>query len=179
MYTLIPEQSTKYLKNEYRIRVLILLFLFMSLGVWVGVISLFPSYVVSVTEEKKALAEAGVVEQSAQSASTTSAMAQITEANSAIKTLENSQDSLMLSSIVEDITNRRTAGVVINDFEVGRTGGTGTNIVIEGKAATRDALVAFKNNLASDTRFSKVDLPVSDLAAATGVNFDISVTGIQ
>ncbi len=179
MYTLIPEQSAAYLKKEYRIRVFILALLFMSLGVWIGIVTLFPSYVISVTQEKRALAEAGTVEQTARSASTTAAIAQIGAANSAVTTLQKSQDTLMISSIIEDISSRRVPGVTITDFEISRSGAAGTVIVIQGKAASRDALVSFKNNLASDSRFSKVDLPVGDLASDTNISFSISITGIQ
>ena len=177
-YTLIPEQSAKFLKKEYRIRVLILLFLFLSLGVWIGIVSLFPSYIASVTQEKKALAQAGAIEQTTQSTTTTATMAQIGAANAAISTLQAGQDTLMLSSLVEDIAGRRVPGIVITDFEIGRTGTTTTDIVINGKAASRAALVAFKGNLVADSRFSKVDLPVSNLAADTNVSFTISLKSI-
>ena len=179
MYTLIPEQSVKFLRKEYRIRVIILLFLFLSLAIWIGLVTLFPSYIVSVTQEKRALSQAGAIEQTALSASTTSAIAQIVAANSAMATLQKSQDTLMLSSIVEDIASRRVPGISITDFEIGRTGGTGTNIVIQGKAASRTALVSFENNLSSDSRFSKVYLPVGDLAADTNISFTMNLTGIQ
>jgi len=179
MYTLIPEQSARHLKKEYHIRVIILLFLFMSLGIWIGIVTLFPSYISSVAEEKRVLAQAGAVEQTAQSASTTAALAQISSGNTAIATLQNSQDTLMISSVIEDIAGRRVPGISITDFEVGRAGPTGTNIVIDGKAATREALVSFENNLSDDSRFSKVYLPVQYLAADTNISFTIDITGIQ
>jgi len=179
MYTLIPEQTAKYLKREYRIRVIILVALFMSLGVWIGIISLFPSYVVSITQEKKALDLAGTVEQTAQSASTSAATRQISAGNLAITTLQKNQDILMISSIIEDIASRRVPGITINDFEVGRSGTQETNIVIQGKAATRNELDSFKNNLETDSRFSKVDLPVEYLAADTNISFSINLTGIE
>jgi hypothetical protein len=179
MYTLIPEQIAKRLKKEYHIRVLILLSLFLSLGIWVGIIMLFPSYVISVTQEKKALAEAGSDTQKAQSASTTAAISQITVANSSITALQSSQDTLMISSIVEDITSRRIPGITISDFEIGRTDGTGTKILIQGKAATRVDLVAFENNLKADSRLTKVTLPVEDLASDTNISFTINMMGIQ
>lgn len=179
MYTLIPEQSAQHLKREYRIRVLILLFLFMSLGIWIGIVTLFPSYVVSVTQEKRALTEAGAMKQTALSASTTSAGSQIAAANSEIATLQGGQDTLMLSSIIEDISQRLVPGVTVDDFEISRNGATGTNILIQGKAATRQDLVLFEDNLSNDSRFSKVYLPVSDLAADSGITYAMNITGIQ
>jgi hypothetical protein len=179
MHTLIPEQLARFLKNEYRIRVVILLLLFMSLGIWFGIVSLFPSYIISVTQERGALNQADAIEKSAESTTTTAALAAITTSNGLIKTLEASQDTLMLSSIVEDIAVRRIPGITINDFEIGRADATSTNIVIQGTATTRDILVNFENNLKADSRFSKVDLPVSDLAKNSDITFSMSITGIR
>jgi len=47
--------------------------------------------------------------------------------------------------------------------------------VLTGEAATRDDLVAFKDALNSDSCFSNVDLPLSDLVSRDNIDFEINL----
>jgi len=181
MYILLSKNEIKHLKHEYRIRTAILMLFFISGAVWVGIVTLFPSYIFSAAQEQKASDEAGKIDTNRQAHGSGQLAAEIRDANTRINLLANVQDKIFLSSIIEDIVNERPVGLTINTMGIAHVGNatTKTSITLSGNAATRDILVAFKRSLEADPRFEKVFLPVSSLAQDTNINFTMSVNGIQ
>lgn len=181
MQTLLPKNELHHIRHEYRLRCLILLLFFFSGAVWIGIISLFPAYLISVTEEHNAEAQAGAIDHTRQSSGAQQTSAQVKDANALIKTVTASEDTIFFSSLVEDIDSRRVPGMIITDFNLAHAANTKSQsvITIGGNAATRNILVAFEQNLESDPRLSVVELPVSDLAQQTDINFTISMRGIE
>ena len=173
MYILLSKNEIKHLKHEYRIRTAILMLFFISGAVWVGIVTLFPSYIFSAAQEQKASDEAGKIDTNRQAHGSGQLAAEIRDANTRINLLANVQDKIFLSSIIEDIVNERPVGAHVGNAT------TKTSITLSGNAATRDILVAFKRSLEADPRFEKVFLPVSSLAQDTNINFTMSVNGIQ
>jgi hypothetical protein len=52
-------------------------------------------------------------------------------------------------------------------------------VVLQGKALTREGLIAFKKNLEQDKRFSGVELPISDLAKSKDIPFALRLSYSQ
>ncbi len=183
MYTLLPEQKVADLQKEYRIRVIILALFFLSGAVWIGISSLLPSYIIAVIQEQNAENSLSRIKQTTQTPVNASVAATVSTSNAQIKLVKNSEDPVVFSGIIENIANRRTPGILINDIEIAHASAdvrvTATNLSIRGVASTRDALVAFQSALAADPEFSKVDLPVSDLARSTDLTFSLNVTTLH
>jgi Tfp pilus assembly protein PilN len=190
MRTLLPKNEIRHLKHEYRLRVVILLFLFLSAAVWVGIVSLFPAYILSVVEGTNASNEATKISNNLTTTSSNQTNTGVKDANNVIAAVASTQDSLFFSSLIEDIDARRVPGMIITNFSLSHANGgagsasantavSGSAISISGTAATRDVLVAFEQNLENDPRLTKVELPVSALALETNINFTMSMQGIQ
>ncbi len=182
MYTLIPQENIKHLTYEYRLRFVTALFIFLSFAVWVGIVSLFPSYIVSVTEEGYATRQAEAIKTSPTSKTSTALNHQIGGINAITGSIFRSQDSFSFSNVIEGITKHRVPGISITSFEVARTsmadGSSSITTVIRGQAVTREALSTFKKALELDPKTLKVDWPVSNLAQSKNINFyitDISI----
>ena len=107
--------------------------------------------------------------------------AQVVATNNLVRTLSAAQDSIFFSSIVEDVVSHRTDGVVITSLSLSHVPNTTnqSSIAISGNALTRDNLVAFERSLEADPQFTKVVLPVSNLARDTDINFNITMLSTQ
>lgn len=190
MRTLLPKKEIRHLKHEYRLRCAILLLFFLSAAVWVGIVSLFPAYILSVIEGQNAFNEATKISTNLEDQGGNQIAAEEKDANAVIGAIASTQDSLFFSSLIEDIDARRVPGMIITSFnvshEIGGAGSLEDNVAanqsvisISGTAATRDVLVAFQQNLESDPRLTDVELPVSALAEETDINFTMNMQGIQ
>lgn len=65
-------------------------------------------------------------------------------------------------------------GVVIKDFRFSQSNTLGT-ITLSGLSETRENLANFRDNLESDTRFVKVDLPISNLIKDRDLLFSMTL----
>ncbi len=183
MYTLLPEQQIKNLAREYHVRLLILGFFCLSGAIWIGVGSLLPSYIISVMQQQNAQKHLAEIEKTTKTPVNASVAAEVAASNAQILLIKNAQDPVVFSAIIEDLANRRTAGISLSGMEVVHAPGDGnpnkTSVVIRGKAATRDGLVAFQHALGADPEFTKVYLPISNLAKGTNIDFSITLVGIH
>ena len=183
MYTFLPEQNIKIAQREYHVRVLILFLFCLSAAIWIGIASLFPSYIISLMQERGAVNHLQTVRNTTQTPISASVAAQVAAANANINLIKNSVDPVVFSSIVETIVNQRIPGISINDIEIAHTpvasNPAATAIAVRGTATTRDVLVAFQHALSGNPSFSQVNLPISDLARSTNVPFSITFTGLH
>jgi hypothetical protein len=190
MRTLLPKNEIQHIKHEYLLRWIILVLFFLSVAVWIGIISLFPAYIFSAAEGKNASDRAVKVDNELETENNNQILAEARDANTVIHAIAGTQDSLFFSSLIEDIDARRVPGMIVTSFSLSHVGGgagsdsantavNASTISISGTAATRDILVAFEQNIENDPRLTKVELPVSALAENTNINFTMSMQGIQ
>lgn len=69
----------------------------------------------------------------------------------------------------------RPKGVIVDHvmYSSGTTGG----LLLDGSAATREGINAYRQALQADPRFETVSVPVGDLAGAKGGQFSVTLTG--
>lgn len=171
-HALLPPKTVKALKTEYRVRLLIVFLFFASLAIVISAFFLFPSYLVSGMAERTASAQAG----GAGAATDTAAVpADLSAAGSLVSAISSSV-SPPLSPVVLHIASIRPAGISIASFDVAYSGAASSTVTIEGSAATRDDLVAFKKVLEADTAFSGVEIPISDLAPSSDLQFSLQMS---
>ena len=178
-YTLLPEKEIKKLKKEYRTRLVIFLLFFMSCSVFVGIISLAPAYIFSYTQEKEVLDRLAELQIKRQTDVVGSIKKELTDVTTIINKIKTGSDSVIYSNIVSKIISQKPSGVSIKSFDMQATGESATSTiiaVIQGKAITRESLVAFKDRLTKDPLISKVELPVSDLAKSRDISYSIKVS---
>src|ERR1035437_3009523 len=182
MYTLIPEKNCKHVRYEYRLRFTTLILLFFSLASWIGVGSLFPSYIISVTEEGAAVRQANEIKASPLSKSATAINEQANSINTLVESVLKTQDTFFFSTIIEDLAKKKVSGVSITGFELTHrrdaASSTGAVGVIHGKALTRDALSAFENSLNTDTTIERVKFPLSSLTQSKDILFTLTIKSI-
>ena len=173
-HALLPTKTVKTLKTEYRARFFIVLLFFVSFAVLIASVFLLPSYLISSLAEKSAAANA----QSAASGiatNTTSITAGLSSAGSLV-TIISSFVSPPLSTIILRIAALRPRGISITSFDVSYAGSDHSTVIIKGLAATRGNLVTFRNILEGDQVFSGVEVPISDLAPASHIQFSMQMS---
>ena len=182
MYTLIPQKYVKYLTYEYRLRFIVMLLIFLSAALWVGIVSLFPSYIVSVTEETYAVRQANSIKGNATSKTSVALNHQIAGINVLAGSILGAQDTSFFSNLVEDLAKHKVPGISITSFEIVRipnaSSTSAVTVVIRADAATRELFSAFEKSIESDTRVAKVDFPVSNFAQSKNVKFSLVITTI-
>ncbi len=177
-YTLLPEKEIKALKREYRMRLVIFFLFFMSIAVIAGIFSLTPAFILSYTQEREALEHLKKVEKNRKDKGLDSIIKELNSTNLVIKQLEENTNGVVYSKIIFKIIGYKTNGLSIKSFDVSKNPNatSSVDVIIQGKAATRDSLISFKNKLESDPLISNLELPVSDLAKSKDISYSIKIS---
>jgi zona occludens toxin (predicted ATPase) len=173
-HALLPPKTVKSLKTEYHVRFFVVLLFFISFAVLVATVFLFPSYMLSSLAEKSATANA----QSAAggiATDTAAVTAGLSSAGSLVSAMSSSV-SPSLSPIVLRMAALRPRGISITSFDISYDGSALSTLTIDGMADTRSDLVTFKNIIEGNQVFSGVEVPISDLAPASHIQFSMSVS---
>ena len=174
-YTLLPNKEMKSLKREYKTRVFIILSLFLSSGLIIGIIALTPAFIMSYVQEKEALTNIQAVQKEKEKRGIDAILAELTAASGIIERLQKSEGSINFSEMVSGIMVHRSGQIYLTSFKFEKpvTGSSTAEVIVQGKASNRDSLINFKKNLESDARISSIELPVSDLAKSKDISFAI------
>ncbi len=177
-YTLLPDKEIKSLKKEYRTRLFIVMAFFVSFGILAGLVSLVPSYVFSYTREKEALKNLQVLQDSRRERGTDVVMKDLAETQKLVDALKGHKDSAEFSQVIAEIILRKNPLVSLNSFQINQsvTASSSLNVVVQGKALTRDSLLLFKKSLEQNPLISKIDLPPSDIAKKENISFALAFT---
>lgn len=176
-YTLLPEKETKSLRTEYRIRVLVVLLFFISTGMAIGICSLVPSYIISYSQEKDALLKNQSIEKSPAEKQHEVFSTELTASSEILKKIKSEQNPVVFSDLIKKIVNYRNKNITINSIQLSNTKDASSTMemILQGKATTRDVLINFKKTLEKDTSITKVELPVSDLAKNKDIEFALRI----
>ncbi len=173
-HALLPPKTVKALKTEYHVRFFIVFLFFISFAVLVATVFLFPSYMLSSLAEKSAAWNA----QSAASGIATDTAAVttgLTSAGSLVSAISSSV-SPPLSPVILRMAALRPRGISITSFDISYDGSALSTLSIDGLADTRSDLVTFRNIIEGDQVFSGVQVPISDLAPASHIQFSMRVS---
>jgi uncharacterized phage-associated protein len=87
------------------------------------------------------------------------------------------EDQTTHSNIIQNIISHRSKNVTLSSIDISHASGTSTPwaVIVQGKSATREALLDFQKSLEGDQLFSQVELPLSDLAKSKNISFGIRI----
>lgn len=175
MFNLLPKNLKEKIKAEYKIRLLIVIFIFVIFTQMLFAVFLFPSWLVSYQKEKEVLAETENLNQnkSGPDADSTASIIALTnlKLNIINTVLKYPEAALFLETIIKS----KTPGVSLYQFIYTSTGGSGANISVSGLSLNRQDLVLFAKNLSDSAKFRTVDLPVSNLTKDKDLSFSINL----
>ena len=164
------------LRQEYLLRLAAVSGWMLVIAMVMGVLALLPAYLLSRTNLDARSAEYERLQASVASLTTGTSGAPITLLKQKLEVLAAERDDQRLTEALLTILVHRGESVGITSFNYAK-GATETVLKLRGVAADRDSLLAFQKALQLDGRFSKVELPVSNLAQEKDIEFDITLTG--
>ncbi len=172
-YTLLPHEEIKSLRREYRTRLFVIASFFISCAVVFGIISLIPSYIFSHGQESGVQERLEKLQKSRKASGTDQIEKDIAQSRAIAEKIMVDKNKIIYSESIQKILSHRSPQILLSSFEISHALGTTTpyEAIIQGKALTREALLEFKKGLESDTSFSEVDLPLSDLAKSKNISF--------
>jgi hypothetical protein len=174
MTNLIPPESKKQLVRLYWIRVFSAWSILWSLALLVGVLLMYPTYLlISGISDAYAETAADVVERTE---AFDGMVAELDTSNKEAKTIVRSSEQVKLSAFLSDIWSVAGQGVSISSVQLGRDANSIAPIVIAGKAENRQALASFRDRIESLSYVTKVALPIENLATNQDIDFTITVT---
>lgn len=175
MINLIPPHARKQVKIEYWIRVVSVWVLLSAIALLVVAVLLVPSY--TLVRSQLSAYEATYQQAAEWDASYKELEVEVAEANTNAKQLLLGSDSLKFTVVLQEIETLAGASIMVDsvDMEREETGVLET-FEVKGIAATRAALVAYRDAIEQHELFASAALPISNLAKDREVPFSITVT---
>jgi Tfp pilus assembly protein PilN len=173
MFNLLPEHHKKAARMEYLLRMATVALYLCSAAVILGAVILIPAYVstsLRIEEGERAKAALAAARSDAENPA-----AVIATIKRNVTILSALVQPVFVESIIERALTERPLGVTVAavTFQNG-INGEGT-LSIKGTARTRSSLVAFVRALEGVPYFSKVELPISNLAKNENIPFTMSI----
>lgn len=177
MRNLLSQQYKKKILTEYKLRISIVIVVFMFFTILIASGLLLPSYIVSDYRYNIAQMNAKIIKNSIEKRGQDEPISVLVDTQEKLELLTESKDETILSDVFEKIINKRSTGTKIQGLVYNiKNNGIG-EIVIAGTADNRESLLRFKKDLEKESAFSEVVLPVSDLASDADIDFSIRIAG--
>jgi|GEM_PF-1145621 len=176
-YTLLPPEEIKSLRSEYRTRLVVVASFFISCGIVLGILSLFPAFMFSYLQDHEVQMRAEKLRESRKVSGIEGIEKDLAQSRFLIDRILADKDKISYYESIQRIVLHRSPQVILTSLEIKRAVGTSTpyEVEIQGIAANRESILDFKKGLESDASFSRVDLPWSDLAKSRNINFTLKV----
>src|SRR3989338_3201592 len=168
MINLLPEEAIDKIKKRYYTKLLSVALFLLSGIIAVSIVFLLPSLFVSKLRlelAKDALAEARSRPVSKQAESLVISAKTI---NQRIALVSANESETSLGMVIDKILSYKKVGLSFSHFEL-----SGAEVVLKGRARTRDDFLNLSINLKNDTFFSEVASPISNLIATSSLDFSI------
>ena len=176
MINLIPNEEKKKMFKDFYFRLATLVFVLLSVSIFVGSISMLPSYFSSSVE--KGFFEERLALQNFEAANSTGQNMSITveDLKNRLNLIERETDNNFLSErVINKIISKRIEGIKINEisYQLGSSGEEKINV--NGNALSREILLSFRLSFEKDQSFSKVDLPISNFVKGSDIEFSLTL----
>lgn len=178
MWNLLPPETKQEVDKEYHLRFFAICLLLLSFTMVINIIVSLPfalsahSTAVSVDRKIQDFVKTDI------GTTTSPAMEAFNLFNQELGLLAPTASSAdrRFTVLIKAIIADKPEGVKISSFSDSTNEKGKLTIVVSGIADSREDLLAFANNLGSDKRYSKVDLPVSNFSKKTDIEYSIMIT---
>jgi hypothetical protein len=173
MINLIPQKAKRRILIEYWFRVITVWLILWASALFIGAVIIFPAYVlvghqVSVYEESAAEASEKV-------ASYENVSKSLVQASQQAKVIMDESEVQIFSYYIKLIEGLQSEGIQVSKIKLNRDNGEIAPVVLVGVARDRKTLASFRDRLLEEEQIISVDLPISNLASDSDINFTITV----
>ncbi len=177
MFNLLPEQEKKQIIEEYKARRAIITLVFVFAIGLIGVISIFPAYVLSSGKSQNVVRNIEAIRNSSIFQEEAELSSKLSEANLKLLALKPPKTQGSIVSLFSSIIGHKNADVRIDGFMYSAPAVGAAKITVHGIARGRQNLSSFVAELKKDPFFTKVDLPVSSFTKDQNADFSLDITG--
>jgi len=170
-HTFTPKSQRALLDREYRARAAAALFVALASAVIVGIAALIPAFVRVRTAEQSAL-QTIASDKTGSSTDAEAIQGELSAAGNMVSLLSSGRGAPRLSDAIRQISSVRSR-IALSSFSIDREGTSSIVAVLQGVAPTRDELISFKSRLEGLAPGASVDLPISELAKSSDIDFSI------
>lgn len=177
MFNLLPPDEKKNIHSIYTLRRIdFVLLAFFATGVAANLL-LFPSFLLTQIKHSEVKEEISFRQTSLQEKNTGELSTAIDKAKEEIEVLSTlTKDAPTVYELFSKIVARKSEEIKITGILYGGEKNT-HEIVVNGIAQNRDALLRFAENVKRELVFSNVSLPVSNFAKNKDIDFSFSIIG--
>lgn len=175
MFNLLPENLRNAVIKEYRLRLTVVVMVFVILIQVSFLVFLFPSWLVSFYKEKDFSTQSDELSKSLSTLDISSTTSFIKSFNNKIGIINNALEYPKFIPILDDILAKKTGSIRISGMYYTVDSMNSGTLTLEGIGDTRESLVSFSDSLETIGYFKKVDLPISNLAKDRNIAFTISI----
>lgn len=175
MFKLLTDEEKEKLVSEYKLRRLVIIVTFLAALFLLGIIGLFPSYIISVSREHEAQNRMEALNRELTGNSTEDINKWLQEINTKIKLFAPAADSDRPYEGYVKIVSLKPSKVFINSLGFQKNKANQIQYSVRGIAADRRSLVEFQNNLNNSTDFKNASVPVSNLAKDSDIDFTLTL----
>ncbi len=172
MFTFLPEEHKDKAVKYYRLKLLVVYIGLSCVLLATGFVLAIPSYAILFAKKQSSLLE----KQAATSSGTDASVAEeVKILKEEITLAKTASEQIPVTTLLDKVLSRQSSSIRISSITIKRGAETGT-ISVEGRASSRDALVAFSKSLQGEPAFTKVDLPVGSLAKSKDIPWVITIS---
>ena len=179
MANLLPEEKRKQIERERWVHMITIGVIFFLVTTVLALVALIPSLFLSRSKGEDTQREVGLIQ----------AFVKLQEESGTAQTVRDTQirllllgeelEELSLIGVVENLVDSVNSRVGIDAIRFSRTSNQEGSLILEGFALTREDLLAFAKELENVPLFTDVNLPVSNLARGSDIDFIITVTVLK
>jgi hypothetical protein len=175
MLSLLPQQLKKEVQKEYRLRLVsVACFLLAAVGA-LSAVALVPYIALSSIKEKAVEAGIALHEKDAQTGATGDFSADVARTKLLINTYAGREGGTSAQTLVERLVRVLPSDVSLSSIAIARTSSSTAQVIAEGVAVDRDALLFFVQELKKVPILKSVVLPVSNFAKAEDIEFSLTM----
>ncbi len=176
MYNVLPKEVKSGLKKEYRLRLLVVFLLVLSVVSFVAMISLLPSYFSVAIKERQAKTAGEALSRLKQSKETENLILSFDSVKEKMAFFEEKGADFVISEMVSKILKAKPSSISVGSIVYDKRDKKGV-FIISGVALSRADLISFQDKIERVAPFEKAELPVGVLAKNTNVSFALTVRG--
>ena len=176
MLELLPKNQKKALKREYFRRILVVALLLLSAVGASSLVSLSPSYFLSLEKEKIVAKKFEEIEKSRKTTMDDKEFQfDIKNLKEMVDLLNPSEKIISIGDFIANIVNNKNYGIKIYGITANYYKKDKYQIIVNGNATSRDMLKSFVENLQGNGLFENIDLPISNFTKIANIDFNITL----
>jgi hypothetical protein len=177
MINLIPKEEKKRMTVNFYYRLAILFLMLGSFCVLVALVAILPAYLLSSVRNTAAEKKLEIQKNETLPSTGEQSLAAIKSINGELNLVENAEKNKFSISekVISDILFKKMPNIKITQILYAKDPVQGKKINVLGTAPSREVLLLFRQALENDPTFQKVDLPISDFAKGSDIQFNLSL----